>query len=65
MVQADSIFLEASLHRSSSRDGVACVQGSLAFTDNEKKNVEHSIFSPWLLWSADSTWHEFQREVPL
>lgn len=57
MVQADSIFLEASLHRSSSGDGVACVQRSLAFTDNGEKKVEHSISPPHprLLWSADST----------
>lgn len=50
MIQADRVFLEASLHRNSSGDGVAFVQGSLACTDNEKKKkVEHSIFFlPWL-----------------
>lgn len=46
MVQADSVFLKASLHRSSSSDGVACVQGSLAFTDNEKKMWNTAFFPP-------------------
>lgn len=58
MIQADSVFLEASLHRSSSGDGVAFVQGSLACTDNEKKKKKggtQHFFSPLTVWSADST----------